>query len=344
MSSSRPRRAGLLRLGLVVSATMAISSLSSTVGCSSKSSKPSAVTASLSEGVVARVGSETIDASTVEQIAQAQSVDIRTALDRAIFDSLAAQEARSKALDKRTRRDINRVLARALLDQLADEARADGPPTDEEIQAISEKKWFEVARPEAYVVVHAVVRVPKDAPPAVWDDARAIASNIQKATLAAAEKARSTSPPDFMPKRGIPLPLDPAADLFVHSAQAVEHGSLEVVAEQLWPLGTDGKTVRPESREPYDPAFVNGVMTLRQRGDLTAPFDSSFGVHIVMLLDRLPGVSLTLSERRERFTPDMVVVRTRRRLDALLDAIPEQKSVSIERSVDALLTQVQVGQ
>lgn len=314
-------------------------------GDSQRKPPPPEVAARLDEGIVARVGSEPIFARNVARIAQAQQVEPRVALDRAIFDALCAQEAQARKLDERTQRTISGVLARALLDDVAQQTRDEGPPTDKEIEDVTMQRWYDVARPDAVAVVHLVVTVPAESPPEVWARARELAKTLRQTVMPASELAATTPAPDYLPRRGIPMPTDAAANKFLELAKTVSappDSGLQIIAESLWPLGKDGATIRVERREVFDPLFVKAALALEKRGSLSEPFDSQFGVHVALKLADVPGAMLTLEERRARFYPEVMTLRSRRIIEPLLASLSEQATIDIERSVDALLGQVQV--
>jgi peptidyl-prolyl cis-trans isomerase C len=293
--------------------------------------------------VVARVGDEVITRDAVAAIARAQNVDAERALELATFDALTAAEARARKLDVRHDRSANAALARLVIDALADESRAEGPPTEEEIAALTERHWVEVARPEGVVVAHAVVMVPPGASPDVDASALGLAKRVREALAPASELAKETPAPDNEPKRGKKPPGDPAASELVRLAQSVAAGDLQVIAEHLWPIGSDALTLRVEAREQYDPLFVAGAFALKDRGDLSQPVRSSFGYHVILLLDRIPAATLTFEQRQKRFEPEVTAVRTRRKLDELLTRLRTEVPVNQDDpNVGGLLEQVQL--
>ncbi|NUP14223.1 MAG: hypothetical protein HOW73_49950 [Polyangiaceae bacterium] len=311
-------------------------------GCSAEG--PPAQRTELEGEQVARVDDEVVTRDVVASIARAQDVTPREALDRATFDALVAREARARGVDARLRRRLNGALAQVLVDDLAKAARAEGPPTDEEVADLTARRWMEVARPEAVVLVHAVVLVPPDADAATSERALATAKKIRTAVEASVALARETAAPDNMPKRGLPPPADPVRDDFVRRAKAVAPDDPGVIAEPLWPIGSDGRAVKHDGREPYDPAFVKSGFELRNRGDLTEPVRSSFGYHVILLLDRLPGAMLSADERRKLFERDVVYERTGRRIEALLGELRTSTRVEDkDPSVEGLLQQVVVA-
>src|SRR5579859_2406270 len=106
---------------------------------------PAASIGVLEAGQLARVGSISLPESLVVDVAGAQGVTARAALDELVEDALAAQFAVARHLIDRPSVGwaCTSALARRVPVQLADAAKAAGPPTDEEVATLS--------------VVHAVV-------------------------------------------------------------------------------------------------------------------------------------------------------------------------------------------
>jgi peptidyl-prolyl cis-trans isomerase C len=81
---------------------------------------------------------------------------------------------------------------------------------------------------------------------------------------------------------------------------SVDQGSAVNGGELPEPIRRDGKTV---------PAFEDAVFALRQAGDISPPIRTSFGVHIIKLLEIVPGRQLTYEEveaqLRDRISGEM---------------------------------------
>jgi hypothetical protein len=313
------------------------------LSCGTASAPPPPSDTKLGGDVVARVGDELITESAVLRIAKAQHLGPRQALDRAIFDALAAQEARSSGLAESRRPELTGALARRLSADLLVESEAKGPVTLEEIGKQVERDWFTVARPRSVVTVHAVVRVAPDADPSKWEEATALASRIREAVLPAAEAARAKPGPALEWSNRNQLPDDPAAAVFLERAESVAAQGFEVVRQRLDPVAADGLTVTPKYRDTFDPDFVKRVTTMEKRGDLSEPFRSSAGVHVVLALDWLPASELRPEELLERYRPEALDLRARARAAELRAALEPTTKVEIDRAVDALLEQVRLS-
>lgn len=296
-------------------------------------SEPVAARASLDEGVVARVGEQRIAASTVENIAAAQSVAPREARELAIVDALFAAEAEARSLDAALDFQLRTALARAALDELVASARAEGPPTDAELAVWTERLYYSLDRPESHRTVHAVVRVPPEADATKWSAAQAVADVVSRRVAVAAQLARETP-------AGAPAgQADPAEQRFIELARDTPSEGFELVVQSLPPVAADGYTVQPEGRQPFDEAFVREATSLEARGSLSRPFRSAFGWHVVLLLERLPAVRVPIEERRRLLAADVWDERIRARRTQLLTRLRAEVPIEVERSADKLLEQ-----
>lgn len=292
---------------------------------------------------VARVGDDEVAADTVAAIASEQNVDVRHALDLAVFDALVAAEAKARGLDERERRHTRAALAEVLLRQLADEARAEGDPSDAEIEELTAANWYEVARPEAIAVVHAVVRLDPDDDALVAAKAEAVANRIRAAILPTAAAAKVHAGPDYLPRPGIPVGNDRERDEFLRIAKGTPSEGFPLSTDLIPAFAADNNAVHYESRSPsYDPGFVAQAFKLQQRGDVSPVIRTPFGFHVIMLLGRMPGSVLSLPARRQLFTPLVVLSRTRKRIDEIVGRLRRSTEIVEERNVDAVLEQVQV--
>lgn len=164
---------------------------------------PSPISAPLNGGI-ARVGDVVISPSLVANVAQRKSISARDALGGLVEDTLAAQGAQARGLERDPSISWSRTAALAVQvpAHLMDEEAALGPPTEDELALVS--------------VVHAVVL---RSPSLREDDALAIAAAIRKAVVGAH-----------------------SADDFEARANAVGHPHAEVRVERIGPCGADGRT------------------------------------------------------------------------------------------------------
>lgn len=287
-------------------------------------------------GVVARVGGVDITTGTVARIAAAQEIPLARARDAAVRDALLAAGARERGLDDALRGASNAVLARRVLRQLLDDAARAGPVTDEELRAATERHWLELDRPEGFRTVHAVVRLKDGADTATRDRARALAEAIRAAVAGARDIALRTRPPQPAPGRS---PTDPAAKAFQQAARAVPAEGFEIIAEPLPPITAAGRALAPEPQQ-FDPDFSRAAAALAARGDLSLPIPSSYGVHVILLLERLPPSLVPQDERRRLVRDEVVSDRARVAYGELLAGLRGEPALA--EGADALLSLVRI--
>jgi hypothetical protein len=293
----------------------------------------------LPPSVAARVGAGDIALDAVARIAAAQHLPPAQALDAAVRDALWAAEARARGLEQEpeVRREISLVLARRMLHTLKEEAENVGPVTDDELRAATERHWLDLDRPEGYRTVHAVVRLSADADEATRDKAKALADAIRTAVLSSREVAQRTEPPSASGTQQ--PPPDPAAEAFISAAKGVPADGLEVVAQVLPAVTPAGRALTSEPQQ-MDLAFSRAAASLVARGDLSAPVTSPFGVHLIMLLERIPAQVVPVEERRGLVRDEVVTDRARAAQSRLLEAA--RREAEIAGAVDALLELVRI--
>lgn len=283
---------------------------------------PVAATGPLPAGLAARAGSEDIPLTAVARIARAQGITPKAARERAIADALFAAAVRQNPTDApRVAAAERSILARALLDGIRDEALAHGPPTDEEVQTLTDQRWPELDRPPSFRTTHAVVLVKRptdDAP------ARDLARELARAVSGAKD-----------------------SDDFLARARAVPKQGLEISAERLPPVTPDGRIWDPDDEPPkplggLDPDFTRAVVALAAPGDQSPVVKSAFGYHVIRLDERYPELRMSLEERRSLLAPQIQSRRAKRELDALLSHLHAETAVATERAAEALTALVPV--
>lgn len=273
--------------------------------------------AALGGEIAARVGAELVPASLVTKIAAAQKVSPSEALRHAVDDAIAAHAARSRGLDRELPASwlLTAARARLVADRLAAEARAKGPPTDDEVRALSLRYWREVDRPVTAHVQHAIVIAKKGDASA----ARGLASAVRAAVSSAA-----------------------AGDAFKAAAEGVPHGSeLEVRVEDLPPFTDDGWVADAPGRmsEP----FTKAAFALEKAGDTSAVVESEFGLHVIRLVERLPERRMPLEARRLAFQDEVFAERGKAALDARLAALRAETPIAVVPSADQLMRAVRTN-
>lgn len=294
-------------------------------------SRPSSATL---DGAVARVGDAVIQREQVARIAAAQAVAPSAARDLAIHDALLAAEARSRGLDAEpdVQLTASSLLARALVQEISASAEAAGPVTDAELDEMTARHWIDLDRPEAARTVHAIVTLKKDAPA----DARAAA-----ATLAGAIRSAVSRLGDALaaPAGDPPAREDPVVGVVRQAVNAVPPGGLDVRVESLPAIVADGRVVSANGGK-LDPTFARAALQLERRGEVSPVIETQFGMHVIVLLERVPGSAVPRDERRDRVRDEVMTARAHREKEALLGGL--RATAAIHRDVDALLALVPV--
>lgn len=272
------------RIARVVLASLLATSLS----CGGTTeAPPPAEQAALGGEVAARVGSDVIPVSLVAKVAAAQHVTAREALKRLVDDAVAAQAARAKGMDRElpTSWRLTAARGRETADHLLADARRGGPPTDEEIKTLSARYWREVDRPPAVRVVHALVPRPQKPDPAAEQHARVLAEQLREALV----DAKDTE--DFMTK-----------------AKAFPAPGIELVAEKTLPAFTE-EGISIESDQRLEPAFARGAFAVAEPGMTSPVVETTYGWHVIRLVERLPEQRMPLEARRIAFADETITMR-----------------------------------
>ena len=258
-----------------------------------------------------------IAASTVEAIARERGTTPEEALRLGGEDALLARELGEQ--DPERASWLERVvLARQLLALFSEEARAGGPPTDAEVQAITEARFWELDRPRMVQVVHAVVLSTEEDP-----EARALAERIGTAT------SHTTGPREFLA-----------------AARAVEAGRHRVRAESLPPVTLDGRAVDPASPPPTGPAvqhfdqdFTAAAHRLTRPGEQSPVVRSGFGYHVLQLVKVIEPKQPSLDERRALLHDEIMSQRATALAAALLEQQRRELQPTQSRSAIASMQQ-----
>ena len=280
---------------------------------------PPEKSAELGGTLVARVGGDAIPASLVASVAKAQGIEPRAAMQALVQDALAAEGARGAgyADDPDVRWAIVSARARLVAERLRKDALAKGAPTDAEVDELTARHWRQVDAPEAVRVIHAVVLYPRTRSPENDQRAHAVYDQL----VAAEEGAKD-------------------ADDFAARASAVPHDKVRVTVERLSALARDGRAVEGEGA--YDPGFSAAAFGIDKPGR-TARVETSYGWHLIMLVDRVPAHTVPFEERRAMFAEEAQARRAHTAYEALLQELRARHPVEVSTAAESLMSSVVVA-
>ena len=112
-----------------------------------------------------------------------------------------------------------------------------------------------------------------------------------------------------------------------------------MTVEALPPVSATGRVIAEEGGT-FDPHFSRAAAQLAHRGDVSPPTVSTFGVHVLMLLEKIPGHIVPAEERRALLRDEAIAGRAGAAQRALLGG--SRASVAVDPSADALLAEVAV--
>ncbi|MFO0755235.1 MAG: peptidyl-prolyl cis-trans isomerase [Byssovorax sp.] len=332
---------------MIAARAVALAALVALVACSSgKDAPPAPATqnaqGALAPGTVAQVGRHAITVPLIARVVRMEHVTPAEARDRAVRDALLACGAEEAGLDRgpEARLGTQGVLARRLLREIADEVEK-SPITDAELKLVTEQRWLEYDRPEGVRVVHAVVLVDAKADAAKQQQAQAVAEALRAALVAVHDRAGSLplpAPPD-KPEPGRPPPEDPLSQAFLRAAGEVPHVGFELKPEELPPVAADGRMLIPKSGSLV-PEFAQAAVQLEERGELSGIVRTPFGLHVMMLLEKLPALRVPEAERRDRLHGEIMAIRARAAVDQILTSA--RPRVTRAADADALLAKISI--
>lgn len=302
-----------LPLGLLLSCGQDSPSSSTSKVASSATASSKVENAELGGEVAARVGSQPIPLAVVRSVANAQRLSPRDALDRVIDDEIAAAGARARGLDKKNPASSRLTAARArfVSDRLREDARKQGPPTDQEIEEISTTYWQVADRPPAVRTIHAIVLRPDK--PHLLADARRLASDIREA-----------------------VSLASSDDEFKAKAEAVQHAeTLKVKVEVLPPITSDGWIT--EGGGGMDQTFSKAAHAIADVGGMSPVIETQFGFHVIRLTEKIPEKRMPMEMRRVAFAEQIYTQRARALYDKTLKPLRETTRIEISPAAEQLM-------
>lgn len=242
--------------------------------------------------VVARVGDRPIGAADVAARMADEGLDAEAALNRVVEEELLVQEATRVGIreDRDEEMAVERVMVRAMLRDFEKELTPE-LVSEEEVRADFETHREKLQVPERRVSWHILV---KDSS----QDGKHLAEKIRAEVLQAD---------------------DPKAVFHRYGEDGDATPELEVTAEELPPL-----TPRAAIEQPYKDALFAAKTT----GPLDALVETSYGWHVIVLTEILPGERRTLRDvedeirtrlsQKKRFERLAEVVR-KRQADGLVE-------------------------
>jgi hypothetical protein len=294
-----------------------------TLSCSSHEAPSTPVTSALPPGVVARTGDELVGAETVARVAAARRVSAYSAAQLAVTDAVLAVGARANLPDATVRTIERAAHARALLEELAVEASKRGPPSAAELEELRRERWVDLERPDAVRTTHALVLNDK---PERAAEARLVAEKL-----------------------GAQLSSVTTGDELIRAARAFDAGGFEVRAESLPFVTADGRTfARTETGlaprgAGFDVAFAKAANAIGKVGTLGPLVESSFGYHVILLEERMTGISTPEVGLVTLLGPEVIARRGSKARRELLDRLRGGAAIGVERAADDLTAKIQLS-
>lgn len=322
---TRPLEIRLPPFRVLVAITLVAGVMSHVLACSSPGvgDPPVAQSATLGGERVARCGGEEVSAASVAAVASARQVSPRDAVDLLIGDACLAEGAKRRDLPPSFDRAVEerRVLSRAMLTSIVRGPVVTAAIRDDEVAAIRAQRWRELDHDAAARVVHAVAMFPEKGP----RDADALRGLIGR--IAAAVQG-ATDAADFRQRAKAAIAGDPLEK--------------QVRVESLDPVVPDGRTLSGDAAA-YEKAFAEAAGRLKNTHEISQIVETSFGLHVLMLLEIVPALHVPEARIRELATPEIRANRGRTELTALLQRLHRESSSQVMRDADDLLSKVRLG-
>ncbi|MCS6900449.1 MAG: peptidylprolyl isomerase [Myxococcales bacterium] len=274
--------------------------------CSSPATMAPGPSGGVPQGAVAICADRAIQGSSVAPVAMVARVSAKEALQRLAHDIRLAAEAENRGLHKTpaVQRELKAALVRAVLTQIKEQHAA--PPTLSEIQILRAERWRDFDRPESARVIHAVAMGGGS------EAARKVAEAIRKETTGAKNETE-----------------------FEVQAKKVPHEGVEVRVERLPAMARDGRNVEEEGS--FATPFAEAALSLTQPGEQSPVVATSFGYHVIFLIERVPAYR-PADEELARIAHDEIL--TRRMSSAtrsLVEQLRREYPVTLERNAIELI-------
>jgi PPIC-type PPIASE domain len=260
-------------------------------------------TARVGGDVISTVDGHPITVGEVQAFANVSGVSPRDALSRLQSEALLAAEAARRGFSRDA--DVVEVARRgrvqALLQQQIEAIRA----TDQEVAAAYQKQYARFHTQEQRSSVHALVRVREGATPEDDRAAQLEAQDILQSLLAA--------------------PAPPAGMQQLRRF-AGERRAMSV--QRIPPVPRDGGLVKP---------YLDALYSLSAPGIVPDVVRTSFGWHVVVVLQILPATDVTLAEAAPTLRSEIEVEARQQALERLLQALRQDHRVIDDPRVEHAL-------
>ncbi len=123
---------------------------------------------------------------------------------------------------------------------------------------------------------------------------------------------------------------------FESLALAVPHQGMRMVAQPVSGLRADG--------HEFDANFVAAAFALRSIAETSPIVETSFGWHVIRLVERVPPDPAQAEPRRREIADSVQAMRTRGRVGLVLEEARERMSVELTPAAEGLMSQVAARQ
>lgn len=247
--------------------------------------------------VVARVAGRAVTVADVDAELRAHGGTPHQALDRVIAAQLLAQEAARRGygdhddvVDTTDRVAVQVLLARQVEDQIPERSI-----TDADVAAAYDAAGTRFRTPEQRGSAHVLVQLPRSAPQARSDAARALAERARLELVAATD-----------------------VDAVLARWSAMQGGAFAIRAEHVPATASDGDFA------PEYLATLFAIDATHLPRVAAAVVRTQFGWHAIVLTDVVPGRATPLASVAAELRGELLTRRRRARLDALLAGLVQR--------------------